>query len=135
MHKRMKFSWMLVVLLLTACTIAVPPTATSVPPGSGIRGKVLLGPTCPVERNPPDPNCADRPYQTTVIVIRAEDPTHIFLVTKSDASGIFAVSLPPGQYTLGAGEAKLLPRCDHPLVTVTQNMVASATIHCDTGIR
>ncbi len=102
---------------------------------SGIRGRVTLGPICPVERTPPDPNCADKPYQTQVMVFRAGDMAHAFLVTKSDASGTFAVYLPPGQYTLGAGEGKFLPRCDRPQVTVTQNTVASATIHCDTGIR
>jgi hypothetical protein len=104
------------------------------PNGSGIRGTVTLGPTCPVERIPSYPHCADRPYQTSVTIFRASDPAHAFLVTKSDAGGTFEVSLPPGEYTLSAGAGKL-PGCNHPRITVEPNTMVPATISCDTGIR
>src|SRR6185295_16627757 len=35
---------------------------------SGIRGAVLLGPTCPVVKEPPDEECADKPYETALVV-------------------------------------------------------------------
>lgn len=119
--------------------ICVPDESTSTPAGilpydSGIRGTVMLGPTCPVERIPPDPNCAPKPYQTLVVVFRASDATHALAFGRSDANGNFSFSLPPGDYTLGAGESNL-PRCGHPAVTVEPNGYASATIFCDTGIR
>ena len=104
------------------------------PYDSGIVGTVILGPTCPVERVPPDPACADKPYATLVAVFRASDPVHAFVITQSGADGTFKVSLPPGDYTLGAGE-KALPRCDHPAVTVPPTGYATTTISCDTGIR
>ena len=104
------------------------------PYDSGISGVVMLGPTCPVERIPPDPNCADKPYQTLVAIFRANDATHAVMITTSDASGTFAVSLPPGDYTVGAGESNL-PRCDHPQVTVLPHTYATTTVSCDTGIR
>jgi len=122
----------------TACPEVTLPdnkgTPSILPYQSGVKGKVMLGPTCPVERIPPDPNCADKPYKTTVVVFRANDPVHPFVITTSDADGNFSASLPPGKYTLGAGENKL-PRCDHPEVTVSPNIFTSATIFCDTGIR
>lgn len=128
-----------------ACPAATSSTATTtggngsgiggiVPSGSGIQGIVLLGPTCPVERFPPDPNCADRPYATLVAVFPANDPVHAVRITESDASGTFSVALPPGDYTLGAGQSAL-PRCAHPAVTVTSGAYATTTIYCDTGIR
>ncbi len=104
------------------------------PYNSGIRGTVMLGPTCPVMRNPPDPNCADKPYKTMVVVFKASDPAHPFIITQSNAEGKFEASVPPGEYTLGAGESNL-PRCDHPAVTVKANGYTSALISCDTGIR
>lgn len=117
------------------------PAATSTQPDqgiapyqSGITGTVTLGPTCPVMRNPPDPQCADKPYQTGIYVFRASDATHAYAIGKSAADGSFRFSLPPGDYVLGAGESNL-PHCDHPAVTVGANEYATTTIMCDTGIR
>ena len=114
-------------------------TATSSPVGimpynSGIRGTVALYPVCPVEQNPPSAQCAPRPYQTMVAIFRASDAVHAVATLESDASGTFTISLPPGDYTLGAGESAF-PRCDHPAVTVGPTGYASTTILCDTGIR
>lgn len=121
-----------------ACPGITPATSTGstgiLPYESGIRGEVMLGPTCPVERIPPDPNCADKPYRTLVVIFHKSDPVHAFAVINSDASGKFSAALPPGEYTLGAGESSL-PRCDHPQVVVEPYLFASTTIFCDTGIR
>ncbi len=124
------------------CEFAPCPNATSTPPGgegilpydSGVRGRVMLGPTCPVERIPPDPNCADKPYETLVAIFRSSDLVHAFALMSSDADGNFSVSLPPGDYVLGAGESNL-PRCDHPQVKVEPGEYTSVNISCDTGIR
>ena len=126
------------------CEFAACPTPTPVPsttstPGilpykSGIIGNIMLGPTCPVQKNPPDPNCADKPYQTMIAVFRTSDPVHAIAFTNSDASGNFKVSLPPGDYTLGAGQARF-PVCSHPQVTVGPDSYATTTISCDTGMR
>jgi len=115
-------------------------TATTTPPAgvapydSGIRGIVTTGPTCPIERVPPDSACADRPYQTLVAVFRASDPVHAVALLQSDAQGAFKVVLPPGEYLVGAGESNL-PRCPHMSATVVPGQYASVIISCDTGIR
>lgn len=121
--------------------VCVADEGTSTGPGqgilpykSGIQGMVMTGPTCPVEKNPPEPQCADKPYQTLVAIFRASDPVHAFALVKSSASGYFKVSLPPGDYTVGAGESNL-PRCAQVSVSVGPDSYASTTISCDTGIR
>ncbi len=122
-----------------ACPSATPATSTAagsaIPRESGVRGAVMLGPTCPVERIPPDPNCADKPYQTPVIIFRASDPTSAFFSVNSDTSGKFSALLPPGEYILKAGGNNYYPRCGQTQVAVEPYAFASTTIYCDTGIR
>lgn len=101
---------------------------------SGVRGTVLLGPTCPVERIPPDPMCADRPYETSIFVYRA-GASALFAQGTSDAAGVFQFALPPGDYVLKAGGASMLPRCSPASVTVGPSGYATTTVFCDTGIR
>jgi hypothetical protein len=102
--------------------------------GSGVRGKVLLGPTCPVERIPPDPACAPKLYATAIMVYRAGSKSP-FVIGNSNASGAFEFSLPTGSYTLVAKGGTVLPRCNDVNVTIVANAYATADISCDTGIR
>ncbi|MFZ2167439.1 MAG: hypothetical protein WAV50_01055 [Minisyncoccia bacterium] len=115
---------------------AVVPKAAGISPMylTGVRGAVTLGPTCPVERVPPDPACADKPYATTVVVHSAGSSS-VFATGKSDASGVFEFALPPGSYTLNAGDSAMLPRCSRTDVSVSSSGYASVHISCDTGIR
>ena len=105
------------------------------PYNSGVRGIVLLGPTCPVMREPPDPQCADKPYQTTVSVSRANDTTHTFANIESGKDGTFELSLPPGDYVINAKGGATLPRCQETSATVGPEGYTPITISCDTGIR
>lgn len=102
---------------------------------SGIRGTVMLGPTCPVERMPPDPQCAEKPYQTTVTISRASSPSQIFASVHSAADGTFEASLPPGDYIVSAGGTTMLPRCAQTPATVGASGYTQITVSCDTGIR
>ncbi|MBU6490708.1 hypothetical protein KGQ25_00880 [Patescibacteria group bacterium] len=104
------------------------------PYDSGVQGIVSLGPTCPVERIPPDPSCADKPYATAIAVYHTGSQS-VFLMGNSDASGAFKFSLPPGAYTLQATNGKTFPRCTAVTVSVPASGYASTTISCDTGIR
>jgi hypothetical protein len=127
------------------CEFAECPTAATTTSGgngggsilpykSGVRGTVSLGPTCPVQRIPPDPQCADRGYATTVVVHHTGSSS-TFATGKSDVNGAFEFSLPPGTYTLTAGSGTMLPRCNPTEVTVGASGYATTTISCDTGIR
>lgn len=122
-----------------ACPGVVATTTTSggagiLPYHSGVQGNVSLGPTCPVERIPPDPSCADKPYAVAVAVYRtgAQSP---FVIGNSDVQGMFKFSLPPGSYRLQATNGKPLPRCASVSVEVPASGYVSTTISCDTGIR
>ena len=103
--------------------------------GSGVQGTVTLGPTCPVERVPPDPQCADKPYATRISVARAADPTLTVATTESDAQGTFQLTLTPGEYIVSAAGGNTLPRCSPVDATVSAGTFTPLSISCDTGIR
>jgi hypothetical protein len=104
--------------------------------GSGIEGIVLLGPTCPVEKNPPEPQCADKPYKTN-LDITSVSGTQIVKEFSSGANGKFKIDLPPGEYAIqsAASSNALFPRCATSAVTVAAGSYTNITINCDTGIR
>lgn len=115
-------------------TFTVGPVAIPTPASSGIRGTILLGPTCPVMRDPPDPQCADKPFATTILVYRTGSNT-VMATGKSTANGTFEISLPSGTYTLAVRGGTVLPRCSPVDAVVGQSGYVTANISCDTGIR
>lgn len=117
--------------------VAKPPAGQGgsiMPYDSGVRGTISLGPVCPVERIPPDPACAPRPYTTAIEVYRSGSSS-VFATGKSDANGAFEFSLPPGSYTLKASGGTMLPRCAPADAAVAPGAYTTADISCDTGIR
>ena len=115
------------------------PIATSTNPvtskQSGVRGTVTLGPTCPVERIPPDPACAPRPYQTSITISRSVETPVTFMTIKTDASGTFRALLDPGEYVLHPQGGAVFPRCNETLVEIATGTFTDAALTCDTGIR
>lgn len=106
----------------------------TVEPKGTVHGQVLLGPTCPVERIPPDPACAPKPYRTTINVLRAPSIASYKKVT-TDNLGRFTISLAPGVYILRARGASIYPRCIDLKIKVVAKKSQIAEINCDTGIR
>ncbi len=103
---------------------------------SGVTGEVFLGPTCPVVKEPADPNCADKPYQTTVQVIRTGSPkSSPFAVIETDKDGKFEIMLPPGEYGLQAIGGKPFPFCETKNVTIEPSLIIKESLTCDSGIR
>lgn len=121
-----------------ACEFAPCPTAASTTPGmsgSGIRGQVLLGPACPVMRDPPDPQCADKPYKVS-LVVTTPDSSRAATSFSSDDAGKFSVSVPPGDYEIhSASGSQMPPLCRTGSIHVTQGSFTETTVYCDTGIR
>ncbi len=103
------------------------------PNNSGVRGVVMMGPTCPGPVSS-EKNCADKPYKTLIAIFPANDPVHAFSFTESKDDGTFEAVLPPGEYILGVGEAKI-PSCEHPKIIVKPGAFTEANISCDTGLR
>lgn len=115
-------------------------TATTTPPqpegrkgkiAQGVEGIVTIGPTCPVERIPPDPACADKPYKTKLII--GGPATTLIIETGSD--GYFSQELPPGTYTISAESRAMLPRLSPVTFTVKVNERTALNLEFDTGIR
>ena len=101
---------------------------------SGIRGTVLLGPTCSAAQNQGNPACTNRPYSAAV-ALYADGATVPLTSTRSDNAGNFAFSVPPGEYFLQGVTGRVLPDCGNASVAVPEQGYALATIYCDTGIR
>jgi hypothetical protein len=109
------------------------------PETSGVRGTVLAGPTCPVERA--GENCSPRPVATTVDAFALSDPGNDPSSGTPDASattdglGRFSLDLAPGRY-------RLVPRATGPGqsgrpedVSIAAGIAADVTLTVDTGIR
>lgn len=110
----------------------IPPTPTE---GKGIvMGTVTLGPTCPVERIPPDPQCADKPFQG-IIEVRMSGKTKIVATTQSDSKGAFQIGLSPGEYDLNAKSGAVFPSCSARTVTIESGKTVTLNLSCDSGIR
>jgi hypothetical protein len=104
----------------------------SVPPGTGIRGVVELGPTCPVESLTSP--CPDRPFQGDVVATASDGST---TEVSTDAQGRFTMDLRGGTYVVvavvanGGGPPTAVPQT----VEVRTGSYAQVTLEVDTGIR
>ena len=121
----MKRLGVLAMLLLMSCA------RTGVAADSGIEGRVLLGPQCPVvtEGSP----CPDKPVSAEVVAMRLDD-REVFTV-QSGSDGRFRLALSPGSYevqalvTAGGMFAKPVN------VMVSPGEFVSVDVLLDTGIR
>jgi hypothetical protein len=103
-------------------------------PTSGIEGTILISPVCPVERNPPLPECAPRPYQATITVKTADGAREVTQFT-SDKDGHFSVALDPGKYLLAPSNGDPYPRAPSQVVRVEPHKFTPVTINYDSGMR
>jgi hypothetical protein len=116
-------------LLVAACS---QPAATPVPT-SGVRGVVLAGPTCPVERAGQSP-CL-RVVPGAVIVARDASGTVVASAT-SDANGAYFLALAPGRYSIEPQPVQgLMGTASSQTAEVTAGPPLELTFEYDTGIR
>jgi hypothetical protein len=95
-----------------------------------VAGRVMAGPTCPVERvgHP----CPPRPV---VAEVQARAAGRVVASTRSGADGSYRLELPVGNYTVGVVGKNLFPRCTARAATVTSTHTTAGDITCDTGLR
>jgi hypothetical protein len=105
--------------------------AAPAPVNSGVRGLVLYGPTCPVQRAG---QTCERPYQAT-IVFRREPSRRIVARGHSGADGRFTVHLRAGRYLVAPRNGVPYPRAQSQTVSVSSHHFTAVTIHFDSGIR
>jgi hypothetical protein len=120
------------VIAFAALALAVGSPSASTPT-SGVAGRVLEGPTCPVER-PGDPACAPRPVAAIVDVTTTLGRRLRSVPT--DRSGRFRIALAPGVYVLtpSAG-TRPFPIGKPSRVRVVAHRVTQVVLRMDTGIR
>jgi hypothetical protein len=105
-------------------------------PPSGIKGTVLLGPTCAIEASPGDNNPVPclTPYAATLVVLDNEG-VKVATVT-SGGDGKFQVDLPPGDYVVTPGSGTdSYPIAQPQSVTVDAGAYTEIQVNYDTGIR
>ncbi len=102
---------------------------------SGIEGEVVLGPQCPVMRPGMEDQCADKAYQTTLVVETKDGGPEVVRI-ETGVDGRFGVILAPGEYiVVPLPDAGPSPRCKMQTVTVQPCRFTPVTVRCDTGIR
>jgi hypothetical protein len=98
---------------------------------SGVRGRALAGPQCPVEMA--DSPCPDLPWEGTVVVT-ATDSGEAFTAS-TDADGRFELPLSPGTYVVTIDAASTPPTTEPQTVTVEEGSFTEIEVFVDTGIR
>ena len=124
--RRTSIASVLVALALVACA-----ASGSGDGSSGIRGRALAGPRCPVvvEGSP----CPDLPWQGTVVATAASSGDEFTVDT--DTGGAFRLSLLPGEYVLTIRAASSPPFAKPQTVVVEPGAFVDVVIPVDTGIR
>ena len=129
---RRRPAWLLAValapFLVAGCTADVAPAT------GFLGGTVRLGPTCPVESDPPEPDCADRPYAADLEVRTLDD--RFVVAFRSGEEGTFWVEVPVGQYRIAdAGEDAAPPTCSSDVFVIRMDETTQVEVECDSGIR
>lgn len=101
-----------------------------------ILGTVSLGPNCPVVSDPPDLECADKPYQTKLELV-TQDGTKVIKEFSSDKNGKFSIGVGPGKYSIRSKPSdNPFPYCKtDEVISVLPNKLTEVMVLCDTGIR
>ena len=113
---------------------ATPATPPSSVVASGIEGRTVVGPECPVVKA--GSPCPDRPLAARVAVTRAGSAVPVATAV-TDPRGYFRIPLQPGSYTVHPGTLTraLYPSARPLAVTVTAGRFTVLTVTFDSGIR
>ena len=114
----------------------VSETGDPLPDATGVRGTVSAGPTCPAERDPPDPACAPRLVAGAVLVITDAAGTEVGRATSAE-DGTFSIDLGPGTYRLTAQPFEGLMGTPEPMDFAVEagGPMTELQVSYDTGIR
>jgi hypothetical protein len=117
----------LVFLLAAVALLAACGGSSAGSSDSGVRGRALLGPACPVE-----PCSVSEPPYNGSFVVRKDGA--VVAKAKTDGKGRFELRLDPGQYVLES-ESAGLPLLKPVEVTVHAHEFTEITLGFDSGIR
>ncbi len=124
-----------------------PPTKTKVPatptptlaPASNVqtgklRGHIVAGPTCPVQRV--DSPCPPRPVVGRAIYVKDQQTGNLLQTLTSDVNGYFGVDLKPGTYIVEVAKVGIESDRSGPhKITLVAGQTVVLEIEIDTGMR
>jgi hypothetical protein len=126
-------------ITLLICVVAgcLPATPTPNPATGTLQVEVVAGPVCPVEQEPPDPNCEPRPVEGARIFVQPGDGRDIVVAeAATDPRGRATIEIAGGDYLVIGREVEgLMGRPDLTTVTVSAGQAVTITLTYDTGIR
>ena len=142
-----QFAFLFAVVFLLGCASVEPQKA------GFLQGHISIGPLCPVESNPPDPNCfpTEQTYNAYPIGVykinyvggvvgeREEKIAEFY----GDKDGNYSIELPAGEYkyllkqeTGISSPRYIIPNGSAQLmITIREGEITKADIGIDTGIR
>jgi len=134
---------------IPATTTPAPPTKTKIPspatptptvaPASSVhtgklRGHIVAGPTCPVQRV--DSPCPPRPVVGRAIYVKDQQSGNLLQTLTSDANGYFGADLKPGTYTVEVAKVGIESDKSGPhKITLVAGQTLVLEIELDTGMR
>jgi hypothetical protein len=122
---------LLAVALLAAACAGGPAQTTRA--DTGIRGTVILGPTCPVEQEGQPPCLTPLAAE---LVVRSKDGSTEVARVASGADGRFELALPPGDYVIWPEPGENgFPVAQPVQVSVVAGRFSELEINYDSGIR
>ena len=127
-------AFLAVILVLFAGCINTPFQAKGT-----LQGHISIGPLCPVESNPPEPNCLPNEetylaYPLTVYENGPQGPGQLIEVARfvGDKDGNYSLELRAGTYIIRQNSVSQMPS---KVVEVKENQVTTLDFEIDTGIR
>jgi hypothetical protein len=130
----MKLSTVLVAVALSITSSCATSRSSSPVVDYAVSGVVTAGPTCPVQKDPPDPACDDRPVPGAMLLISKDGDAYGEIVV--DSEGRFETRLPAGTYVLEPQPVEGLMGTAKPVrFEVSPNRPVDVVIQYDTGIR
>ena len=105
-----------------------------------LKGKISIGPLCPVERIPPDPACLPtaETYKAWATAIFSAKEKIKFATLYPNLDGTFEIELPVGDYIVDYNVVRAIwvGKSNLPAaISVTDNNTTTFNIDIDTGIR
>jgi hypothetical protein len=123
---------------MVAAVIAIPGCwPVTSPPAVTLSGTATAGPTCPVEQDPPHPDCAARPVAGAEIVVLDASGSEVTRLTTAE-DGTFSIALEAGSYQLVPQPFEgLMGGAPAPVAVVLEAGEAPEPVNMgyDTGIR